>query len=86
MKRFTPIVIVPIGYAALSAFLLLLPWNLWLKLHVWYVVSWPASHWFARESLFVQVLCGCIQYALLATIWVLLFRRRRSSDGHDNAA
>jgi hypothetical protein len=80
MKRLAPIFLVPLGYATLSAILLLPSWNMWIKLHAWYFLSLPASHLFARETLLVQVLCGCIQYALLATIWVLLFRRHQPSD------
>jgi hypothetical protein len=75
MKRFTPVLFVPLAYSLLSACLLLLPLNTWFKLHAWYFLSWPASHVFALETLPVQVVFGCVQYALLATVWVLLFRR-----------
>lgn len=78
LKRFTPILFVPVAYALLSACLLLLPLNNWFKLHSWYFVSWPASHLFARESLAVQVEFGCIQWGLIATAWVFLFRRHHA--------
>ena len=80
MKRFRPVVIVSAAYALLSFCLLALPLNTWVALHVWYVFSWPTSHLFARERMVVQVLLGSIQYALLATVWVLMLRRRDDPD------
>ena len=80
MKSFTPIFVAPVGYAIVSALLLIPPWNDWLKLQVWYLISWPASHIAARESLAVEILCGCIQYAALAALWVLFFGKPHHRD------
>lgn len=75
MKRFSPFLIVAGTYLLVSACLLSLGLN-WFALHIWYVLSWPASHFFARESLPVQVVFGCLQYILLAAVWVIFIRRK----------
>jgi hypothetical protein len=63
-----------------SACLLLLPPNAWFKLHAWYLASWPASHLFARQTVGAEIGFGCGQWALIAAVWVLLFRRHRRDN------
>jgi len=75
MKRFAPIVFVLLGYAFLSAFLLLLPPVTWFKLNAFYLVSWPASHLVARQPLVAMFALGCVQWALIASVCVFLFRK-----------
>jgi hypothetical protein len=79
MKKFTPIFLASGGYAVVSVLLVVLaqPTDSELPLLAWYFISWPASHLVAREPLAVQILCGCLQYAILGALWMIFFGRKR---------
>jgi len=58
------------------AFLLLkYPLN-WFALHAFYVISWPASHLFAREPLVYQACYGAAQWVIIGVIADMIFQRK----------
>jgi hypothetical protein len=79
MKKFAPVLFAAAGYAIISILLVLLarPMNSELPLLAWYLISWPTSHLAAHEFLAIQILCGCLQYAIFGGLWMIFFGNRR---------
>lgn len=69
-------VLIPALYAVTAFALLNLPLNKWFALHAFYVISWPASHLFARESLLIQTICGVVQWAFVGILADIVCRPR----------
>jgi hypothetical protein len=69
--------VIPALYAVAALALLNLPLNQWFAFHGFEVISWPASHLFARESLFIQSGCGVVQWAIIGLLADIIWRRKR---------
>ena len=69
-------VLIPAVYGITAIALLNLPLNRWLALQAFYVISWPASHFFAREEPPIETVYGVIQWALIGLLADIVFRRK----------
>ena len=63
------VVLLPASYVAASL-LLLGPWFNFTCLggYSWYALSWPVSHWTARENILLQCKWGMVEWAVLGLI------------------
>ena len=67
-------ILCPFLYAVAAGVLLNLPLKKWYALHIFYAISWPASHLLAKESLMVQIFFGVIQWVVLGLLSDLILR------------
>ena len=70
-------ILIPALYAVVAFVLLNLPLNKWFALHAFYVISWPASHLLARESLFIQAAGGVMQWGVIGVLADIVFTPRK---------
>jgi hypothetical protein len=67
----------PLFYGVAALLLWKLPLNLWLSNFVLYWISWPTSHFLAREPMLYQFIGGCVQWALIGVLFDMVFESRR---------
>ena len=73
MKAYIPLLF-PLFYVLAVGPLLFLPVNRWFALQAFYGLTFPISHWFARESLMLQFALGVIQWVVLGTVLSAVIR------------